>query len=225
MRSLLNNTRWSVVGAALIAVLVLSVAAATASAALPEFETETGRYPDKFTMKGSTFLVETPTKAQGLCEMSGTGAITGPKTGTATLKLTRCHQWPGFCHAVGRPEEVETTELEVIPVYVESKTRVALEFKPKVGTKVATLACAGSNIANGEIAGSILAVFTPTNVNLTEFRTIFEERVGVQSPSRYESGGLVNSWLEIRWNEKPFERLGWNGEAVVRTEARVTLIA
>src|SRR5262249_44726420 len=82
-------TRARKLGLCIAAVLAVSVAAASsASAALPEF---VGPFPAPFTAKSGATVLETVKKAKITClSDTGSGEVTGPKTGSVTIVLKGC---------------------------------------------------------------------------------------------------------------------------------------
>jgi hypothetical protein len=199
--------------------LVGAVGAASASAAQPEFAA-TGGFPLPFTLHNTTsrVLIDTGSEGQHLCtSLTGEGTITGARSGTATLRLSKCAGLPRNCYN-GGSTEMTTLPLSVVPVYAAGKA-VALEFAPEIGTRVAKLICAGGG--NGaEIKGSILATVGKPRVRTLEQPLAFTEAAGKQNPGQYEGeSGLTGSWLEFGYIAPPEAtvREGWEASTVLST--------
>jgi hypothetical protein len=216
MRFQLGVRRTFGIGLAIAALsVVASVSAASASAASPEF---IGGTPS-FTVSSTEYMsLRSPAGTWNCEHISGSGAITGKKTGNITLSLS-CANTYGLCHAVGI-NGINTTELEMIPVYPVKSESIAVEMRPKVGTTFAK----GETPFGGscEIKGSLLAYIKPRGeINETrEFTLEFKgQSGGVQVPSQYEteSHEVVNSWLEYNTSKSgSFQKLSWSGTALMK---------
>src|SRR5579859_758734 len=100
-------------GLCCMAILALSATiTASASAALPEFA---GPFPVPFTAKSGLTRLETVKGAVITClSDTGSGEVTGPKTGTVTITFTGCELVTlGLsCNTVGVPPgDIVTTQL------------------------------------------------------------------------------------------------------------------
>jgi hypothetical protein len=186
------------VGLLVVAALsvLASASAASATEPIPAFLGYTGPVT---VGTGSPMTFERGGYESNSCStVSATGAITGKKAGNLTLTFAGCGTPPNYCHGKGmKPSEFKTVELEMIPVYAVKTAGVAIELRPKVGTKFAELESPfGSRC---ELKGSVLAMVTPINRYSREFTLTFNGSKGRQTPEQYEteSHEIVNSWLEL----------------------------
>jgi hypothetical protein len=224
MRLKLGIKRTVSIGLAVAALSALAaISAASASAAKPEFVGPTG----PITVKGepSTYLELAGGSITQCREVSGSGAITGKKTGNVTLLLSSCTALPGFCHGKGLlTTEMKTVELEMIPVYTLKTGAVGIELRPKVGTKFAELS--SPNGAACELKGSLLAIVTPERRRSSKFTLKFSGERGTQTPSQYENETheAINSWLEFRlFPSEAFEKESWSGNLTMSTTKEIEI--
>jgi hypothetical protein len=224
MRRSLSRRRMAILSMAVLAVMAMAASAASASAASPEFGSLGAKFPDKFTVSGSGLNVETPaTGALGSCsKATGSGSITGHKSGTATLSFTGCSAMPKFC---GSGEKgFKTAELETIPVYLnkaQSPHAVDVLFRPKVGNTFATLTCGGLP-ETGRLIGSVLATISPVNFLRSNYTVTFSQNV---TSYETEAGGRANSWLELEYEGQKPERESWNsGGLGLVTESNIEIV-
>jgi hypothetical protein len=209
------------IGVMLTAVLAFgAISVASAAAAAPEFR-DLGKEPTTFSISGTSLSIETATSELSSCKaLAGSGAITGPKSGSATIALSGCTTLPSYCHGKGlSATELKTVQLEVVPVYIKASQKVGLEFRPKAGSPFAELQSPfGSQC---ELAGSLIGQISPINSFRNEFTLRFEGLHGTQTPSQYEneSHELVNSWLENE-NLSKFIKESWSGSATLKTSGR-----
>lgn len=225
--------------AALGVVLVMaSITAASASAALPEFGSSGfNKFPDKFSVSGGSFSFQQASGGSGICgSASGSGSFTGHKSGTIILNFASCGNLPRFCHGQNATE-MNILELEMFPFYIsKSEHKVGVELKPKTGTTVAKLWQGASQ--DCLLKGSIVGLITPVNSLTKTYTLSFIATSGAhQSPNFYENekGELVNSWLEIGeggfigeklWEvPSSFERYSWNGSATLAAETAIEIKA
>ncbi len=204
--------------AVLLAVVMGVVGVASASGAAPEFKGVTAEKPVTFTLSGNIGSIETTSGAVAACSggASGSGTLTGPKSGSLTLTESGCNL-PWFCGT-----QIKTKELELIPVYIsKAKQQVGFELRPPTGNVVASLTCAGSA---AELRGSIITAVTPINQLANKFSLKFAQSKGSQIPSQYEDekGTLVNSWVEFGYFTHPSKER-WGLEGLVNMSTAKTI--
>jgi hypothetical protein len=229
MQSLIPRTRQSRLGLGLLLTLALALCASSSALALPTkpyFEggvSET--HPVSFTLTGSGSLsLETGFSSTVCTKLVGSGTLTGPKTGTATLTASGCGMEIGYCHGKGMGiNEFKTVELEVIPVYAPKAPEVGFELKPKKGTIFSEMVSPVGTLC--EIVGSIVAKWTgSSNVGKT-WPLAFSGSKGTQTPSTYENDAheSVNSWLERRDNSSYFKE-SWYDNLTMTTSTELKLV-
>jgi hypothetical protein len=181
---------------------LIPIASASALPTKPYFNPVSETFQDTFTVSGSNLKLQTPTRSTSVCNtVTGSGSLTGPKTGHATLTASGCSTLINYCHGKGMGlNEFKTTELEVIPVYAPTAPQVGLEMKPKVGTTFAELESIFGNKCG--LTGSIIAHFTTFKGKSLSLE--FDGVEGSQTPNHYENEAheSVNSWLETAEGEK-----------------------
>jgi hypothetical protein len=215
---MIRRSRLGLLVLALSAVALSLASAASASAANPQFE-----YPgvheggtDTFTITNSQTYVDANGGIYSCGKLSGTGTLTGPKTGVATLKIFECglNNLPRNCHTGVKLNEMETVQLSITPVYAvyNGKKQVALLFKPTSGTAVAKLSCQWGGPA--ELKGSILGEWGGGGGK--EHKLTFAGSISRrenQEPSVYENekAEQVNAWLELgfTFGAPEWIREGW----------------
>jgi hypothetical protein len=182
-------------GLCLLMAMVLSGTVAAPASALPEF---VGPFPKPFTSGAKTSSLGVGAAGETLKCSSGsmTGEITGPSSGTATVKLNGCKGFgvPGGtakCSNAGS-EEVLTPALSATLGYiVAAKKQVGLDLAPSSGTFV-TFVCvnpAGTLLA--EVFGSVIGKITPVNKQVVPpsvFKLAFKfnKKTHVQEPTHFE---------------------------------------
>jgi hypothetical protein len=182
-------------GAAIVAVVALSVvASATASAALPEFTPGA---------KGTTF---TGTSGAGTLQSLGgtiectsdtvTGVLTGPKTGTATIAFKGCSAFTIFgaksLDSKNAGEILTSVNLELCYI---NKAKKEVGILTEVA-KTVHIEVAGKLI---EITGDAVGVITPINTKTTKFAIAYKGKGDNQEPAGCE-GKTEN--LLAKENEK-----------------------
>jgi hypothetical protein len=220
MKSMIKGVMSRRVGIAVSAALMLaSVATASASAALPDFE---GVFPNKYTMtmKGSVNFATTTGSEFSCTGRSATGSITGAKAGNMNITFSVC-KVAGECTSEGASRnQIKTTELEVTPVYIsKTEKRVDLYLKPKVGTLFAS--CVSLFGGPHEIRGSVLASISPLNSSTKSFTLTTTQAGGKMEPRSYENekGELVKSIpFETNFFGGTFFELGMASTSEIKTE-------
>ena len=190
----MHKPRYRTILTALTAALILTTTtAATASAALPEFTTQSGKTNMKFTLKGGEIDFETPSVRFICAESTGEAAQTGKKTATATLTLKHCWSQSTECNTPGaKSGEIKTGSLPVELVYISKEHKeAALIFNYHATEPKATFVtweCDGGLATGLGIRGSIIAPITPVNTQ-TETHTFkfASTKMGLQSPTEYET--------------------------------------
>jgi hypothetical protein len=170
-------------GAAIVAVVALSIAAsATASAAEPpEF------------VPGAAGTTFTGTSGAGTLQASGgtiecekdtvSGSLTGPKTGTATITFGGCAAFTIFgAKSLDTKNAGEIiTKVKLTLCYINAKAKevgVLTEVTSPVHVEVA-----GKLI---EIIGDAVGKITPLNKATKEFEIVYKQKAGNQEPAGCE---------------------------------------
>jgi hypothetical protein len=199
--------------------------AGSALAAEPSFEGVNPLKPMPISFSGGWTSVETSVREIGGCgKFSGSGALTGARSGHAVLKLEECGNLPNFCHDVGNPNTLTTVELEIVPVYINKATHaVGLWFKPKTGTQFAKLGC---SVGTGEIKGGLIT--EPLGVKGgRSFLLEFRGHEGHQFPEQFETetGVKVGSWLENTHSTTGgWSKESWNSKPTMTTEREIRIV-
>ena len=171
-------------GLCVTAALALSVGAAPASAALPEYR---GPFPKPFSSKSGVVVVETASGLRATCT-SGTniGEVTGPKTATLTLRLTGCEAYNFKCNSPGAaPGEIVSNQLSSTLGYINKrKKQVGADLQSASGTTT-EFECGPAHVV---VTGSIIGRITPINKKVTAFILEFTQAHGKQKPSKFEGG-------------------------------------
>lgn len=177
-------------GLCCIAVLaVCATTTASASAALPEFVPS----PMPFTAKSGAVSLETVSKAKISCTSdTATGEVTGPKAGTATIKLSGCELVTlGLtCNTVGAPPgEITTVSLLMALGYISApKKEVGLDLSTATGGPLMEFVCGPLKVL---VEGSVIGKVTPVNKLIkppAHFTLKFAQSAGKQKPTHFESG-------------------------------------
>jgi hypothetical protein len=211
--------------AAFVATLAFTaLAAASASAALPEF---TGSYPNAITFSSSgAVTMEGETSPRLTCEGAiGRGTITGAKTLTATLTFKHCTD------AVHEPctsakaefEEVQTEALKSSLAYIsKSKKEVGIVLNQhETGEPTfATFSCREGNHEPIQVTvrDAVVAHITALNTKTKTYTVNLKASGGQQSPGYYENeaGKKVETFLEAKWT-LPFLQTSLNSLGTMST--------
>ena len=203
----MRKPRYRTILVALTTALILSAtAAATASAALPEFTDATGKTNMKFTLKGGPVTFETPAPRTFICgKASGEGAQTGKKTATATLTFTNCEDEGDSCETSGaKSGEIKAGPLPVELVYTSKEHKEAAlifnyhEHEPKATFVI--WECDGGLATGLGVKGSLIAPITPVNTQSETHTFKFAStKRGLQSPTEYETeaGAKAKAFPEL----------------------------
>jgi hypothetical protein len=200
---------------ALVAVFALSAlatASASAEITVPQFKpVGTKTLPVSFTLTAGSMEVSLGGIGPLPCsKATGTGSITGPKSGTAKLQITGCRNAQG--EACESPEAKETGEiitgsLPFVLVYTtkEPTKQVALDFGSKTGTFM-SYGCRGSSAV---LRGRILAPITPLNTLTKTFTATLRQEKGEETPTKNYNEALTGT-------EESFPELNWDGGGFLR---------
>jgi hypothetical protein len=179
-------------GLALVAMLLFSgIAAASASAAKPEFKSP-GGFPVKFTASSGAGKLETIAGRTVNCKSdTATGEVTGAKTvGNVVVKFNECTTVAfGITFNCGT---ITTNTLKAEPNYLtnpNSSTEVGLDLKPASGTEFAKFTC--TSVFGNEtlaVAGSVVGKMSPTNKLTKESTLTFTQTAGKQKYEGYFVG-------------------------------------
>jgi hypothetical protein len=182
-------TRARTLGLCCIAALALAAGVtASASAALPEF---TGPFPTHFTSKSGKTLLETVKKAQITCAAdTGSGEVTGPKTGAIKITFSGCEfvTIGVACNTPGIPPgDIVTAPLMMTLGYINGpKKEVGIDLSTATGGPLMEFSCAGLQVI---VSGSVIGKITPVNkpvVPPSHFVLRFTQAGGKQKPSKFE---------------------------------------
>lgn len=199
----------------LMAVLAFTaIAAASASAALPEFSTTA-----KFTGKqvGSGFLETTSGLEKVTCKSgSSPGAIVNKtQTGGVVVKFNECKSLLGACKTSGAStEEIRTQTLKgELGLVGTAVTAEALE--PEAGTVEATFECGGIPVT---VKGGVACEVSPTKAKQTTSKLKCEGSNGAQKYTSFEG----SSTKAKRTVELITEKSGGTSKSDEEAEAEIT---
>jgi hypothetical protein len=207
--------------AAIYVVAILSigaVAAASASAALPEFS---GPFPKAFTSTSKASTLETVGKTKVKCEAdTNAGTITGPNAGNLTITFTGCQTKTIPCNSPGAvPGEIVTHGLTSTLGYINRELKeVGIDFSNPAGALVLEFQCGPATA--GVVRGSVIGKITPVNKLVkppAHFTVKFAQKKGIQTIGKFEAGPL--DILETSLNGGPFEPSGLNSVDLVKFAA------
>lgn len=189
--------------AGLAAVLAFAgIAAASASAALPEFS---GGAKGKFPLTQTSNLGETTFETVGARSLSctsgtGRGEITGAKTVTDELTFKGCkyiRSWA--CNTEGAAAgEIRTKSMNGVLVYTSKATKavgIAYDpYEPETIKEFETPPVAFANVKCGEggtitLNRTLLASMSPINKSTSSYAEQFRQYQGKQEPNKYENKG------------------------------------
>lgn len=182
------SKRAKILGVVLGAVLALTaIAAASASAALPEYVPNSGTFPIKFTSTSGKGTLQTTTGETVTCTSdSNVGELTGPKSGTVTVTFNGCTTtffgFPISCKTAGKASgEIVTSKLNSELVYAVGKTQVLNLLSSPTGTE-AEFECAGNTV---KVTGSVLGLFPTINKQLHSTSLVLNQTSGKQEFEEY----------------------------------------
>jgi len=230
----MNNVRgFKAWGLALVAMLLFSgIAAASASAAKPEFKSP-GGFPVKFSATSGAGKLETVAGRTVNCKSdTASGEVTGAKTvGNVVVKFNECTTVAfGITFNCGT---ITTNTLKAEPNYLtnpNSATEVGLDLKPVTGTEFTKFTCT-SPFGNETlaVAGSVVGKITPVNSLTKTFTLAFAQTAGKQKYEGYFVGTtFTKDTLETTGSGlQAFgpEQSGIEGTDTVTTEKEVELSA
>ncbi len=215
-------TRIRLIMLSLLAVFAFgALAAASASAALPEFE---GPFPNTFTSKSGAGKLQTVGGQEVTCTAdSNTGSITGAKTDTANVTFTGCESvtLKAKCQSGANEGEIKTVELSSTLGYISKAAKtVGIDLKPKAGELFASFECGGVKI---EVKGSVIGALTPINTKTKSFKLKFKETAGKQEVTKLE--GEPTDVLMTSIAGGAFEESGESTEDTLTTAKATTVKA
>jgi hypothetical protein len=174
-------------GSILVAMLAISaIASASASAALPELVNSKGEELVKKKYTATSGKGKFQTEKNGIIECekdTATGEVTGPKTGTTTVKFTKCAFSGLSCKTAGASSGEIRVEAVSKLVYINKSTKeVGLDLE----AKESTVECPLEKL---KVRGSVIGVIAAKDVNtpVTEVELVFKQTGGKQEPSQYEN--------------------------------------
>jgi hypothetical protein len=185
------STRIKMVGLALAAVFAMSaIAAASASAALPELVNKEGKELVKkgFVSTSGTSVFETKSGEKVTCKAdTDKGEITGPKTDKAKITFTGCEAFGLKCNSKG-------AKAGEIILEVTSKYFYINKEKHEVGillTLTAELTIECTAFQKLKVKGSTFCAVSPVNKLSTGGTITCKQTKGVQEPTELinEAGG------------------------------------
>lgn len=209
-------SRYKTMFAALVAVFALAaVASASASAALPEFVPEGGKFP--VALEGNFTTAETNwsdasgsvVPFTGSCKgVKVTGSIEAAKSAALSIEGKNC-QSPAYirwCFTPGSEEGVEIISGNASLVYIsKSKKELGLLF----ATKATTIHCGTSET---DVQGSLIIPVTPVNTKTSKVDLLItSNKKGKNTDTSYENekGEVKHAWLELEvgagFSEAAFE--------------------
>jgi hypothetical protein len=212
--------------AATLAVTAATVAAtATAALALPEWSPP---YPKTMSITSGPTTLESVSGTKIECVAdTGSGEVTSPMTGSATIILSGCEQVLATgklpCHTPGLPPEdigiTAPTRLGYI-VHTPVTTEVGLDLGSP--TVLTSFVCAETKVT---VKGSVIGKLTPVNKVVKAgkpFALKFKESKGHQKPLAFEAE--PPNFLEISFGG-PFESAGLASAEKIKFAEPVTIIA
>jgi len=126
---------------------------------------------------------------------TASGEYAGPKTETATLKLSGCQTGARgkgtACQSAGAAsEEVRTAGLTGSVDFIHEgidpeKPSVGIDFKPTSGTQIAAFECGGAAVVVG---GSVIAPIGTVDKMTEALKVIAKASAGIQSVEAFEAG-------------------------------------
>lgn len=230
MRKVRGLKAW---GLALVAMLLFSgIAAASASAAKPEFKSPSG-FPVKFTAtSGAGKLVTVGGREINCKSDTASGEITSAKTAdNVVVVFKECTTVSlGITFNCGN---ITTNKLTAEPVYLtnpNSSSEVGLDLKPMTGTTFTTFTC--TSVFGNEtlsVSGSVVGKISPTNKLTKTYTLTFAQSAGKQKYEGFFVGStFTKDTLETSGSGlQTFgpEQSGIEGTDTITTEKEVELSA
>jgi hypothetical protein len=205
------RSKYGIAWAALVAALAFgALAAASASATLPEFQGAS--VAESITFAGGSANLDSPEGPDLMCATSeGTGPFTSHKGGNITLTFKGCRvNLSGLtCTTSGHETGVIVTgsiPFQLVYTEKEPTKKVAVAFNYK-GATLASFNCGASPFT---IRHTILAPVTPLNTFVPKLTVSFTASGSFQEPRENysEAGTLESNFPEVRLNEGPFMNFG-----------------
>jgi hypothetical protein len=207
------------VAASLAVSAMWAVAAASASAAAPEFAPESGTFPINFTSTSGASTLETTGGETVTCESStGEGSITGEKASKVKFHFKGCTSTffglPVSCKSSGaEAKEIVTKELSgELGISSADKTKVVNDLKGEgEGQVVAEFECGEKNTV--KVTGSVIAELPATETFVHETEMVLKQSKGINE---------FTSFFNAEWNiiEAVLKSAKNGGTAVQSGEAR-----
>jgi hypothetical protein len=218
------RSKWKTTLAALVAMLAFAaVTTASASAALPEFETTT--WPITYTASSGVVDLQVKGAFKIQCEKStNTGEIANFKT------LVKVHIIYKGCEIVGAETactssgaaagEIRSSYLTTTLVYTNKAAReVGQLVKPEAaGSALAEFKC---GLLSTKLTGGVIAKLPNEQVNKsrTSFTWDYKQNAGIQEPTEYEEGSSkVSSFLDCfgtQTGEEATETVTWSASVEI----------
>jgi hypothetical protein len=180
-------------GLALVAAFaVAAMAAAVASAVLPEFD---GPFPKSFHALGLGGTLETTGGHEVKCTSNHVnGEITGPKHDLATIRFLGCTTPSPFggrieCNTSGEGSGVIATQkLLSLLGYIKrlAPTEVGVLIEPASTELFAEFLCGG--IITIKVKGNVVGKIEPLNIAANKFPLLLKQAAGKPNPAGLESG-------------------------------------
>lgn len=166
----------------LASLLALALSAAVASAASAA-ELEQVPASGKFTVgapEGGSFETTSGTviKCTGA---TGSGEVTGVKTGKSTVKFEGCTSSGISCNTSGAKSGVIETEITSELVWLNKSSKIAGQ---DLVAKETTITCL---IIKAKVRGSTICPVEPTNTKTTTFKLVCKQTKGIQEYTEYEN--------------------------------------
>jgi hypothetical protein len=189
----------AIITTAITTVAALSaIAAGMATAALPEFSPDNGKFPVKFTsFSGPGTLAIAGGNTIECAKDKDSGEIVGAKEVSVTVDFETCKIFGLVgAHSLGDPEGTILVAAKGELCYIDESTKeVGLRITPTGELHVE----APSAASLAEIEGSVIGVLSPVNTSALEFMlSLKQTKAGEQA--QLECGG-VKSKLEASENE------------------------
>jgi hypothetical protein len=169
---------------------MIAMAAASASAALPEFNhAKTEKFQGSF---GTTIFEEVSGSIWDYepATISG-GEVTGSKE-VGNLVITFTGGSAGACSNQGEKKELVTNKLHGRLGYInKAKTEVGLLLESPSGQAI--VQCKNSKFGEEWYAGSVIGRITPVNKPTSEFTLEFKQTHGIQELRKFEGEEVLHS--------------------------------
>jgi hypothetical protein len=233
-------TRIRMVGVCLVGVFAISAgASASASAELPEFVPENGKYEKRFTSTSTESYIEASGQRIVVCQVSeNAGTLHLAKLLSVHARFTGCVS-PVLhvsCQTTGagEPGVILTKQLKGTVGYINKITKeVGLSLTPPVaGGPLMVFKCGpvavkigeGTVAEGGKMGGdSVIAQLGPINLSRTKYGAEFHCEGGKQQVEKLEEG--LRDVLEAKQGNGPWEEACLNYQDRLTFSENVTLAA